>query len=198
MGTSFFRSDCTKKLATLRPDAQFLGIFGYNNVGNGRIADFSIVFHISYHNSLKRSIQILKNYRPSLLDCREFSLDTLIRAREELLDSFDRSIRGVNYCPAAESYDKVVDFYGKPIPGVKLHREQDLLHLYGFVVHVKEISPPIKEKGELMELTRAKKFLRHLAKSNKWVQFRLERDRFKKIGVGNLTITDKECLRQLV
>lgn len=196
--SQFFRSECTRKLAMLRPHATFLTVHHYNCINSGKIADWSIVFHISYHNALIRSIEILEDTRIRQSSClgKVYDLSTLQKAKADLLESYNLSLQGNNYSPSEDSYDKVVDFFGNPIPGVKLHRKQDFLHLYGFVVHSRVILPGRVKHPNHSDLTRAKMDLEHLTPLSRWVQFRLEPERFEKLVVNSITIQDHEIIRQ--
>lgn len=199
MNSQEFRSECTRKLAQLKPHATFLTVHNYQNVEKvGKIADWSIVFHISYRNALLRSIEIVKAFEPTPDYCRgkRFSYATLCCAKAELLASYYLSLNGVNYSPSADSYDGVVDAFGREIPGIKLHRKQDLLHLWGFVVHSRIIQNERAKPKDHNELTHARMDLMYRTPLSRWVQFRLEPNRFDKLVVSNLTIPDYEVIRQ--
>lgn len=198
MGIQNFHSLAVRKFSELKPHSTFLTVHNYTCVENKKVADWSIVFHISYHNALRRSINTLQSLSLSPLDCigRGYSYTTLLQARAEMLISYDLSLRGMNYSPSADSYDQVMDYNGNIIPGVKLHREQDLLHLYGFVVHSRIISPPVLKHTEHLPLTLAKMDLERKTPLCRWVQFRLEGGRFDKLVVDHLTIADYEVIRQ--
>lgn len=199
MNSQEFRSECTSKLATLRPHATFLTVHHYQNVEKvGKIADWSIVFHVSYRNALLRSIEVLKQFQPTPEYCqgKYFNCDLLEIARKELLYSYRLSLDGKNYSHSAKSYDNVTDAYGRVIPGIKLHRRQDLLHLMGFVVHSRIIQREVRPPAEHNRLTYAKKDLEWKTPLHRFVQFRLEPARFDKLVVANLTIPDYEVIRQ--
>lgn len=193
-----FRSECTKKLGTLKPHATFLTLHYYINVESGKVADWSIVFHISYQNALYRSIEILEETKLKLSQTigKPYSFPTLKVAKDEMLHSYYLSLRGENVSTSEHAYHAVHDAFNHPIPGVKLHREQDLLHMYGFVVYCREYLPGIPDTTEHSTLTLAKKDLLKLLPLSRFVQFRLEPMRFQKLVVNNMTITDQEVIRQ--
>lgn len=52
-------------IATVRPSATFLSLFGYRNE-HGEVSDQNLVFHVSYRNLLERSLAHLESLSLSL------------------------------------------------------------------------------------------------------------------------------------
>ena len=170
------------ELSKLRPSSTFLTVGGYRNE-HSEVADYSLIFHMSYKSALERSINTLLSL--SLTD----SLD--IVARDELLSSFRRSLDKVNVSPIEEredAYQHFTDEDGSYIKGIKLHTKTSVLHLYGLVVHKRVIMPGVYPVSDERPLAKAKRQLRHLTSVGKFRQFRLLPSQVDYISVQKLTL----------
>lgn len=170
------------ELAKLRTSSTFLSLIGYRNE-HSEVADHNIIFHMSYENALKRSILALDPIVP------QDDLET--QAKEELIESFTKSLQNIKDTPIAEiddAYDRFFDSDGSYIKGVKLHRETDSLHLYGLEVHKRIIMPGTYTKKNKRPLTIAKDKLKRLCPVSKFRQFKILPSQVDKISVNNLSL----------
>jgi hypothetical protein len=170
------------ELSKLRPSATFLSLSGYRNE-HSEVADYSIVFHISYENALKRSVAALETVVP--VD----SLQAL--AKQELLDGYHTSLNKIATIPVEEiddAYTRFFDSDGSYIKGVKLHTASDTLHLYGFVNHKRVLIPGSYPKRNKKDLTKAKDELRKLCAVDKFRQFRITPNQVDRISVEHLSL----------
>lgn len=192
-----FRSRCTKVLSQIRKNATFLTVHHYMN-NFGEISNFSMVFHVDYHASIRRSKALLEEFKPSLSYCvgRPYGVEHLKIAREELLESFEDTLRGHNPRNVhINTYDELVNADGELITGIKLHKKQDILHLWGFGVHKAVImrgNYPIDNRSLK---TMAKDELRDLCPVGKFVQFKLTDGRFDRLVVQGITIRENDVIR---
>lgn len=193
-----FHSQCTRILSGLRPSATFLSVQHYIN-NFGEISNFSICFHVDYLNSLRRGLKILKDFTPTARDCvlKPYSPNHLKAAKYELIDSFDASLGGFNSaytCP--DTYEEVIEAHGNSIPGVKLHINQDILHLWGFVVHKIVLMNGNYPMDNRHLTTIAKDDLRARLPSGAYRQYKLAKGKFEKITVQQMTIREEDCIRE--
>ena len=177
MDTQGFISELSK----LRTSSTFLTLKGYRN-NFSQVADYSIVFHISYENALKKSIAILE-----ALDLKE-SLEKF--ARQELLESFHKSLINVKEVPIEERDDAYTHF--PDCKGVKVHTATGELHLYGLVVHQRVLMPGIYPKSNKKALTIAKDKLRSLTPLSKFRQFKILPSQVDRISVDNISLLPPE------
>lgn len=175
------------ELAKLRPGSTFLAVKGYKNEAS-EIADYSIAFHFSYENALKKSIETLAK-----LDLKE---PLEIQARHELLDSFAKSLARGAASPELEERDPTYSYFkddnGNYVKGVKLHTASDTLHLYGLVVHKKVLLPGIYPSKNRKPLTVAKDKLRHLTPVGKFRSFKMLPHQVDSISVQNVSLLPPE------
>ena len=170
------------ELSKLRSSSTFLTVAGYRNEYS-EVADYSIIFHMSYKSALERSIATLESLTLSSV------LDKY--ARDELLDSFHRSLARVNVSPIEEredAYQHFLDEDGSYIKGVKLHTKTGALHLYGLVVHKRVIMPGIYPVRDEKPLAEAKRRLRHLTSVGKFRQFKMLPSQVDHISVESLKL----------
>jgi hypothetical protein len=170
------------ELAKLRPSSTFLTLLGYRNE-HSEVADYSIVFHISYENALKRSITALEGVVPAD--------DLQVRAKRELIDGYNTSLAKMATTPVEEiddAYTRFFDSDGSYIKGVKVHTATNTLHLYGLVNHKRVLMPGIYPHTNRRELTIAKDKLRKLCPVGKFRQFRITPDQVDSISVENLSL----------
>lgn len=168
------------ELGKLRTSSTFLTLKGYRSE-SGEVADYNIVFHMSYKNALLRSIAVLESIIP------EDELEA--QAKKECLESFMTSLDKMENTPIEEiedSYRRFTDSDGQYIKGVKLHEETNTLHVYGLVVNKKVIMPGIYKKTNRKPLTIAKDKLRRLCPVSKFRQFKITPDQLDSICVEGL------------
>jgi len=170
------------ELSKLRPSATFLSILGYRNEYS-EVADYSLIFHMSYQNALKRSLLALESIVPAS------DLESV--AKQELVAGFQKSLDKMAEIPLEELEDGYTRFFdedGKYIKGVKLHDATNTLHLYGLVAHKRVLMPGDYPKSNKRPLTMAKDKLRKLCPVSKFRQFRITPDQVNSISVENLSL----------
>lgn len=155
-------------LSKLRPSATFLTLKGYT-AENGEVADYNIIFHISYRAALERSLIAMDTYIPET--------DLEATAKQELIESFTKSLNKMDDSsnePVDDSvYNYFVDDKGAIIKGVKIHKESNTLYLYGFVVNKKVLVSGNYKKTNSRALTITKNKLRNLCPVSKFRQFKI-------------------------
>lgn len=192
-----FRSEATRILSEMRSNSTFLTVHHYIN-NYGEIADFSIAFHVNYMTAIRRAKTLLLDYLPKADHCigRPFSIDHLQRAREELLESYSNTLTGYNpLATSADSYDGIIGKDKKSIPGIKLHRKQDVIHLWGFGLHKRILLTGTYPPDNRMPLTIAKQYIRRMTPLGRFVQFKLEAGKFQRFVVEGMTIKEKQVIR---
>lgn len=176
------RNQFVTELSKLHPSSTFLTLMGYRNA-HSEVANYSIVFHMSYRNALKRSIDMLEQLNVS------GASDNFIR--EELLDSFRASLKSEVVSPIEEredAYRHFQDADGNYIKGVKLHLKTGALHLYGLVAQKRVIMPGVYPTRGESPLAKAKRQMRHLTPVGKFRQFKVLPNQVDYISVSNLTL----------
>jgi hypothetical protein len=179
-------SQFVSELAKLRASSTFLTVGGYRNEAS-EIADYNIVFNMSYKSALERSIKTLQ-----ALTLTEHT-DKV--ARDELLSSFHTSLARVKVSPIEEredAYQHFRDEDGTYIKGVKLHLRTNTLHLYGLIVNKRVIMPGTYPASDEKPLARSKRKLRHLTSVGKFRQFKILSSQVDYIAVQNLTLLPPE------
>jgi len=175
------------ELSKLRPGSTFLAVRGYRNEAS-EIADYSIAFHFSYENALKKSIETLTK-----LDLKG---DLEKQARSELLDSFCKSLARGAGSPELEERDPTFSYFkgddGNYVKGVKLHMATNTLHLYGLVVHKRVLMPGLYASKNQRPLTVAKDKLRYLTPVGKFRSFRMVPSQVDYIAVESLSLLPPE------
>lgn len=173
------------ELAKLNSASTFLTLNGYRNEAS-EVANYSIVFHISYENALKNSVSLLESHIP--VD------DLQAKAKAELLTSFQKSLTNINETPIEDVDDAYTRFFndGKYIKGVKMHTTTGTLHLYGSVVHKKILVPGTYPKKNKRELTIAKDKLRRTLPIGAFRQFKILPENVDSIAVNNLNLLPPE------
>lgn len=170
------------ELAKLRTSATFLALKGYRNE-HGEVADYSIIFHMSYENALKRSLLALESVVPAD--------DMEATAKRELIDGYSKSLEKVLTVPIEEiddAYTRFFDADGSYIKGVKLHTATSVLHLYGLVNTKRVLVPGVYPKRNKRELTLAKEKLRKLCPVDKFRQFKILPSQVESLSVENLSL----------
>lgn len=161
------QEDFIAELAKLRSASTFLSLRNYRNV-SGEVANYSLVFHMSYEHALLKSIAALESYVPDT--------DLQGDAKHELLRSYHASVESIRTTPIEEvddSYTRFFDSDGEYIKGVKLHTESDTLHLYGLVNHKIVQIPGVYKKINSKPLTIEKNKLARLCPVSKFRQFKI-------------------------
>ena len=169
-------------LAKLRPSSTFLTLHGYRNAAS-EVADYSLVFHISYETALVRSIATMEAYEPTSDDEED--------AKDELLSQFKNSLKKARTIAVEEiddSYERFFDDAGY-IKGIKMLKKTGELHLYGLVAHKKVLVPGFyDDKDTRRELTKIKDRLRRKCSVSKFRQFKMLPNQVDSIVVQNLTL----------
>lgn len=172
------KSEFILKLSKLRQSSTFLTLHNYKNE-YGEVANYNIVFHISYENALKKSISIIENYLPSN------NLEHV--AKSELIDGYNKSLlKAQDIEIIDEYYHHIYDSDGKIIKGIKIHNENEELYIYGFIVNksiIENGNYPVRNKRPL---TIAKDNLRKLTPVDKFRQFKITQSKLNSISVENM------------
>jgi len=175
-----FKNYCIDIFSHVRPCATFLSVKEYRN-NFAEVSDFTVCFHANYMNAVEKALVIVANTRP-----RD---DIQAEARDEMLDSFRWTLNGFNpLYTCRDTYEDILDADGKPIPGIKLHTNQDVVHINAMRVRKKVISKGLYPDRNSSDKTIAKRELRAKTPLSKWVQFKLERKRFKELSVQKMRI----------
>lgn len=196
--TTEFRSTLTRELSKIRSSATFLTIRGYQNNFH-EVSDYSICFHIDYNKAVQRSLAIIQDFQPSPSKCigKVYSSADLAQARAELIDSYLATLGGNSQSTTKNSYDTVAYKMkdGQEIPGIKIHLSQDLVHLWGYRVHKRVITPGEYKQVKSAAKTLAKNDLRALTPLHRFGQWKLEMGRFDHLMVEGIAIADEETRR---
>ncbi len=177
-----FKEYCLRVFSHVRPGATFLSIRNYINNFN-EVSNFSVCFHASYLNAVERSFNIVQNYKLGN-SYKDFSAPDLNIAREQLLLSYKFTLDGFNpNYTCAGVYEEVSDANGNNITGVKLHVNQNVLHINALKVKKSIISPGIYPKYNSSAVTIAKRYLKNKTPLKNWVQFKLLPGKFKRLVV---------------
>jgi len=174
------------ELSKLRSSSTFLSLKGYHNL-HGEVADVSIVFHMSYENALKRSIQTLEEL--------EFTTALEKQAQSELIASFNDSLERMEETPFEElqdGYQHFRDDDGEYIKGIKLHTRSQVLHLYGLVVHKKILVEGCYPQKNQRPLTVAKDKMRYLTAAGKFRQYRVLPTTVDRIAVEKMELLPRD------
>jgi len=172
----------------IKQGSTFLAIKGYINNSEEK-SDNSIVFHVNYHNAIKKSLMIFNSYRPTNI-IEE-------KVRQELIESYTTSLTGYNpRARSAHAYTGISDG-NSLIRGVKWHDRYTACHLWGFVVHKRIITP-----GNYLEINSGassivRQKLLGMTPLSKFRQFKIIQGRFNSIGVEKLSLTDKDLLKNI-
>jgi hypothetical protein len=176
-----------KTLSKLRPSSTFLTLKGYSNE-HGEVADYSIVFHISYRSALERSILMLESLVPEN--------DLEAQAKNELLLSYNNSLNKIEDFSIEEmednTYSHFKDENGNYIKGIKLHNTTDILHLYGLVANKRILIPGDYKEVKSRPLTLAKNKLKKNLPVNRFRQFKILPSQVEEINVENLNFLIEE------
>lgn len=175
------KDNFVSELSKLNSKSMFLTLLGYRNAFS-EIADYNIVFHISYKKAILKSISILESL--NLVSYLEN------KAKSELLDGYYSSLNEMKSSDEilSNNYTWFFDTDGNYIKGVKLHTETNTLHIYGFVNAKRVIMPGNYPHRNKQELTIAKDKLRKFCPVSKFRQFKITESQVDKISVENLSL----------
>jgi hypothetical protein len=180
------RDQFINQLAGLRSASTFLTLKAYRNSA-GEIADYSVIFHMSYRNALQKSLTMLEDM--------QLTSDLEKRARQELITSFNQSLIKMEETPVEEiedGYTRFFDSDGEYIKGVKVHTNTNTLHLYGNVVHKRVLIPGTYKETNRRPLTIAKDKLRSKLPVSKFRQFKIVPSQVDRISVENISLLPPE------
>lgn len=170
------------ELAKLRPSATFLYLKSYRNVAS-EIADYSLVFHVSYKAAVQRSIEFLEKFTPTN-PLQE-------QAKESLMFEFKNSLWSIPQDDTERhqsNYRRFKDQDGNYIKGIKLHTRSDTLHLNGLLVKKYVILPGLYDHKRESNLFKEKKKLRRLCPVGRFRQFKILPNQVDRISVENLCL----------
>lgn len=175
----------------IRPSSTMLAIRGYRN-NFDELADYSLVFHVNYLNAIKRSKQIIEQYKPLS------GLEKI--ARSELLESYAETLsgKGNSRDTSSHAYEPIIDGTGEAVNGVRWHSNYTRVYLYGFICFKRVITPGNYPEVNHEPLTMSKNKLRALTPSNKFRQFILIDGRFDKVDVEKMQLTHLDLIRELI
>jgi hypothetical protein len=170
-----------------RPGSSILAVRGYADRNQG-VSDFSLAFHVSYENALKKSVAHLQGL--------ELTDPLAQKARDELVLSYVDSLSLAGHNPRATSahaYERVFDAEGKVIAGVKWHTGNEELHLWGFRIWKRIIVPGVYPEVKSRPLTIEKNKLRAQLPLSRFRQFRLTADNFERLCVEAHVFGPEDC-----
>ena len=168
-------------LSKVRPSSTFLSLRGYRSE-SGELADYTLAFHMSYANALRRSIDAVEAHVP----CDEIEA----QAKGEVLASYRASLAKIEAGEdlTGDAYDRItVD--GEHVKGIKYHRESGKLHLYGLLVRKATIEPGTYKASNKRPLTVAKDRLRKLGPVSRFRQFIVDPAHVSVVVVEGQTLT---------
>jgi len=203
MGRQTFISRATEFFSGLDTRTMFVTIHKYCNNFN-EVATHSILWHVDYKKAVERSAAIVRAYIPRIEDTigRPFTVTHLWVARQELLDSFqDTLVLGVGNNPrdvASHAYDQIINSKGQPVPGVKIHRKNDEVHLTA-LFRIKKIvyCPGEYPSNNSSPVVLAKRWLKRKTPLTKWGQFVLTQGRFDQMVAAHQTVVEQDCIRNI-
>lgn len=185
-----FQNYCLRVFSNVNPESTFLSIIEYQN-NFSEVSNFSVCFNIDYLNAIKKSFKIIENTKLKNLDLldKSYSLEDLSSARDELLDSYKNTLNGFNpKYTCNDTYSEVLGTNGLPIKGLKLHTNQDVLHINAIKIRKTILVPGDYKIPNSSTQTIAKKFLKSLTPLKGFVQFKLVPEKFKTLKVQKMII----------
>lgn len=177
-----------KALSGLRANATFLSVNGYKNESD-EVADYNIVFHISYKNAIEKSLAILEPL--------ETTNELEATAKQELINSLKKSLADMEEVPVEavdDTYTHITNDNGTYIKGIKIHNATNTLHLYGLVVSKKVIAEGNYKNKNRRPLTVVKDNMKRLLPISKFRQFKIVPGRVENISVEKLTLLPPDSL----
>lgn len=182
--------DFVKTLSQLRPASTFLVLHRYKNA-RGEVADYNILFHISYKNALQKSLDVVRAFIPAEGN------NLQQQAKDELIASYTQSLTNIDETKVDEiddSYARFFDEDNKYIKGIKMHRTTQQLHLYGLVHQKRIITAIIYPTKNSRALTIEKNKIRKLCPVNRFRQFKILPNQLEKISVEKQTLLPPDPL----
>lgn len=169
------------ELSKLKPSSTFLSLIDYENA-SGEIANYSIVFHMSYEQAVKKSLQMISEY--------EAVGDLEIKAKNQLIESYQKSLDKMETTPMEEIMDGYQHFRAEDgyVKGVKLHLETGNLHLYGLLNKKSVKVPGTYKDKKSSELTLVKNRLSKNLPVSKFRQFTITADKVSCIRVQKIEL----------
>lgn len=177
-----YKKYCISVLEKVDPGSTFLSVREYKN-NFGEISNFSVVFHVNYLNAIKKAKRVVENLK--FIKNQDFSKNDFVKAQEELLASFDRSLTGYNPDYTCHGvYEPICGADGRPLQGVRLHLEQGVVHINALRIRKSVLIEGVYPKVNSAPKTIAKRFIKSQTPLKNWVQFKLVPKRFKEINVA--------------
>jgi len=175
-----FKDYCVHIFSHVRPQATFLSIKEYRN-NFAEVANFTVCFHVNYLRAVRDSLEFLDGYYPDS--------DIEAEARDEMIQSYRWTLNGYNpLYTCQDTYEDIPDKNGKAIPGIKLHKRQDIVHINAKSVCKNIVSKGLYPDKKSSGLIIAKRMLRAKTPLARWVQFKLEPKRFSSLSVQKMLI----------
>lgn len=174
----------------------FVNISKYKNEFN-EISNFQIYFCVNYIDLIKKSLDKLNNYHPLITDCKDFSFYDLRQAKSELVSSFKDTLNGYNPRYTCHNVYEPITNKNNVVPGVKLHINQNILHLEGVLLNKVILSSGSYTEYDSNTLTKAKNFLRKKLPVDKWRQFKLDLNKFNTINIQKRIYLPRDILESI-
>jgi hypothetical protein len=151
-------------LASLAGKGARFSSFTYRAKGSGELARHVVALGVNIEKAYRRDLAILKGKLPHLTGVHATACQELIASLENSLD------KGIGNNDAYTCQD----VYQAVCPGVKIHKENGSLHVFGFSMGKKVIEAGEHKKVKSSEKTLAKKELKKGLKTEKFRQFTFE------------------------
>ena len=186
-----FKEYCIRVFSHVRPGSTFLSIKNYQNNWN-ELSDFSVCFHVDYMNAVEKSLQIVETFKPKRSHTKGNNLNVraLKLARDSILHSFALTLSGMGnpYYTCDGVYESILDADLQPIPGIKLHPGQDVVHINALKFRKKIVKKGYYPPYNSSQHTIAKRFIKSMTPIGNWVQFKLVPGRFSQLTVQKMKI----------
>lgn len=182
-----FKDYCIRVFSKVNPNATFLSIKGYQN-NFQEVSDFSVVFNANYLNAVQKAKEIVdKSVFVHHNDT--FSHLDFDNAKSELLESFYMTLSGFNPLYTCQGvYEDIIGSDGHKIPGIKLHTDQDVMHVNALRVRKRVNVPGYYKDVNSAAKTVAKRYLKSLTPLSRWVQFKLVPSRFEQLVIQKMVL----------
>lgn len=197
-----FSSRAIEFFSQIDTRTMFVTIHKYVNNYN-EVATHSILWHVNYVNVVKRSNNIVKAYIPKIEDTigKPWTVSHLWQAKKEIEESFhDTLTLGVGNNPrdkVSHAYDRIISKNGITVPGVKLHRKNDEVHLTGLFRISKIVHCPTEYPSTSNPVVMAKRWIKSKTPISKWGQYVLTLGRFDTMVAEYQTLVEKDFIREI-